>query len=271
VLMLANKTASVLGRVRASCREFKLQLRGVHNVYPSADPTLVAWSHPQGRRRLPHGGNPVGVGLVLLTPWTAIRIARWVARGKLDMLRPMMIAWPEAGSPMTLAYAMAGQPLASVDPKLAALFADAGTGVVFGNPMTGRKVPSSEFRVLSAAAPDTHAKPSAESPNAKPETRNSEHISSPIPVPDDELLVSVLPRVAPLKSEPCISCGWCAEVCPTSLRPVHLMQLAERGRHDHTLAEHLDWCINCGLCSHVCPVSLPLAQTLQVTATGLKR
>jgi electron transport complex protein RnfC len=79
----------------------------------------------------------------------------------------------------------------------------------------------------------------------------------------------VLPTVDLSPAEPCISCGWCADVCPTRLRPVHLMQLAQRSQNDQRLVEQINWCIDCGLCSHVCPVSLPLAQTLRAAAAGV--
>ena len=230
VVLLAHKAASVLGRVRASCRRYKARLQPVVNIYPSADPTLVAWSH--GHKRLQHTANPVTQGLLLLTPWTAIRIARWVARHRLDVVRPMMIAWPEASAPMSLAYALAGQPLSTLHARLAAADAQ----VVIGNPMTGKK------------SPGHHA-----------------------PVPDDELLISVLPPMGHSHPEACISCGWCAEVCPTSLRPVHLMHHAQHTARDNRLADHLEWCIECGLCSHVCPVSLPLAQTLRAAKAEMKQ
>jgi len=84
-------------------------------------------------------------------------------------------------------------------------------------------------------------------------------------VPGDELLVTLLGPAMPVehKPEPCISCGWCAQVCPTRLRPADLFNLCRRGGPADVLLNQLTWCIDCGLCTHVCPSSLPLAQTFR--------
>jgi electron transport complex protein RnfC len=86
---------------------------------------------------------------------------------------------------------------------------------------------------------------------------------------------------------PCIACGWCVDVCPTSLIPIHLFELANKAQHFIATApitptgggglpttpdplrarparEALH-CIGCGLCSYVCPTRLPLThQTLRL-------
>jgi electron transport complex protein RnfC len=78
------------------------------------------------------------------------------------------------------------------------------------------------------------------------------------------------------KPAPCLSCGWCVDVCPTGLTPVHLMELAQKtstpaGTEAAVLrsrsAREARHCIACGLCSYVCPTRLPLMeQTLQLRA-----
>jgi electron transport complex protein RnfC len=69
---------------------------------------------------------------------------------------------------------------------------------------------------------------------------------------------------------PCIACGWCVDVCPTALTPVHLMELSQkpsaalaRSRE----AQEARNCIACGLCSYVCPTRLPLMEQI-VTLKG---
>jgi electron transport complex protein RnfC len=75
--------------------------------------------------------------------------------------------------------------------------------------------------------------------------------------------VSVREAVGNEWPTPCIACGWCVDVCPTALTPVHLMQLNHRPSaatlrtKDAQEARH---CIGCGLCSYVCPTRLPLME-----------
>lgn len=236
-LMLATRHPRVLARLRHACRSYRLPLVAAHNTYPAADPTLVAWHHgPPRARRLPHGTNPGTLGLVLITPWTAIRLARWSASGRLDVVRPVLIAWPRARTPMTITWAMPGQTLGSLDPALAGDAGQLHGRVVLGNPMTGR------------------------APHAPHDGHDEQHY--PPIVPDEELLLSVLAPAPHQPAQPCISCGWCVDVCPTRLVPYRLAtdRLSHPDRID--VAHQLPWCIHCGLCSHVCPSHLPLAQAL---------
>jgi Na+-translocating ferredoxin:NAD+ oxidoreductase RnfC subunit len=93
--------------------------------------------------------------------------------------------------------------------------------------------------------------------------------------------ISLRPVVPPETPSPCISCGWCVDVCPTALTPVRLMELNGRvpsgiemahgtggpagGAVGATLlrtsqARESLHCIGCGLCSYVCPTRLPLTE-----------
>ena len=82
---------------------------------------------------------------------------------------------------------------------------------------------------------------------------------------------------------PCISCGFCQEVCPAGIMP-HLVyrllmleepapsaapggrtgaaQPSEAGLEEAQLAG-AELCVNCGLCSYVCPSKLELAQVIE--------
>ncbi len=235
--MLAAKTAPVLARLRQSCRNYRLNLTAVHNVYPAAETTLVVAHHASGRRRLPHGSNPVTRGVVVVTPWTAIRIGRWYTLRRLDVARPVMIAWPTLDAPLTAHYALPGQELSSVDPRLAPPMAKG--LVVEGSPMTAPRL---------------------------------DHTTdAPAVVSGSGMVWTVLSELRASPPGACISCGWCGEVCPTRLQPIHLAQLCNSRRDDAAMLDQLPWCVDCGLCSYACPASIPLAQTLRGTVAAMSR
>jgi electron transport complex protein RnfC len=78
-----------------------------------------------------------------------------------------------------------------------------------------------------------------------------------------ELTLHVLGSKAPMVSDPCIRCGWCAQTCPTSVHPAGVLEAAQRG--DAELAETygIGACIECGICSYICPSHLPLLQGIR--------
>lgn len=241
VIMTASQNSAVLSKLRPSCRTFKLKLDVRDNAYPCGDPTLIAWTHTPKRRRLAVHANPVKeIGVMMVNPWTTIRIARWVTLRRVDLARPMFIGWADRGAEMSVAYAMAGQPLLSLDPQLAQSM-HSGDVVIMGNPMAGKPVPAPAL--------------------------GQDNLSEPV-VPPDELLITVLESVTLPKPQPCIACGWCVDICPTDLNPIRLMESCRSNPTDPSLHQQLKWCIDCGLCSHVCPSELPLAQTLHRTAVS---
>lgn len=58
--------------------------------------------------------------------------------------------------------------------------------------------------------------------------------------------------------EPCVRCGWCAEMCPTHLQPIDLVKDLRAGRSP----AEATWCLDCGLCTQVCPSGIDLASVL---------
>lgn len=63
------------------------------------------------------------------------------------------------------------------------------------------------------------------------------------------------------EQRPCISCGYCEEVCPVKIIPHLLYRYVQRGVIDETLMNYEIFnCIECGLCSFVCPSKIPLAK-----------
>lgn len=61
---------------------------------------------------------------------------------------------------------------------------------------------------------------------------------------------------------PCSNCMACQRYCPAGIRPAFLYHHLEADDAEGAEELGLDACIQCGWCSQVCPSSLPLAQTI---------
>ncbi|MEW5814923.1 MAG: 4Fe-4S dicluster domain-containing protein, partial [Spirochaetota bacterium] len=61
----------------------------------------------------------------------------------------------------------------------------------------------------------------------------------------------------------CLSCTFCADICPTGLMPNVLHPYIERKIIDETLNRYKIFdCIDCNLCTYVCPSKIPVAKLL---------
>ncbi len=66
------------------------------------------------------------------------------------------------------------------------------------------------------------------------------------------------------EERPCISCGYCEEVCPVRIIPHLLSKYVKKGLIDETLMNYdIFNCIECGLCSFVCPSKIPLLKHMK--------
>jgi len=57
---------------------------------------------------------------------------------------------------------------------------------------------------------------------------------------------------------PCVTCGFCADVCPVGLAPYVFHRAAGLELVDEAESSGLETCVECGLCSYVCPSRLDI-------------
>ena len=60
------------------------------------------------------------------------------------------------------------------------------------------------------------------------------------------------------EKRPCVSCGFCEEVCPAGIIPHRLHKLIYQDHIDEIERSRIDLCVECGLCSFVCPSKIEL-------------
>jgi Na+-translocating ferredoxin:NAD+ oxidoreductase RnfC subunit len=211
------------------------KLHRVEPKYPVGHWSVVMRQYSQSRKMLTIDGHPLEHDTILISAWTAIRLARWLATGELDLIQPLFVAWPQAYARMHACWVMPGQAVIPLHKRLEAEVRSPRSKLVYGDPLSGflDQSTDSQGRFLT--------------PMVKP----------------DHLLMSLVENPAAAPQQACIACGWCAEVCPTALQPAGLFELIEDHPDNHALNDELLWCIDCGLCSHVCPSAIPLSQTFR--------
>ncbi len=60
------------------------------------------------------------------------------------------------------------------------------------------------------------------------------------------------------KTENCIGCGYCVEVCPQRLMPLEFIRSITDSDVQHLRKYHVNECIECAACEYVCPSDIPL-------------
>ncbi|UCH63971.1 MAG: electron transport complex subunit RsxC [Fidelibacterota bacterium] len=66
------------------------------------------------------------------------------------------------------------------------------------------------------------------------------------------------------KTLPCIRCGSCISACSMNLLPTRLARLTEMKQLEAAGELGIDHCIECGSCAFVCPSQIPLVQWIRV-------
>jgi electron transport complex protein RnfC len=176
--------------------------------------------------QVPSGGIPADIGLLCVSPGTAVATKRAIIDGAPLTHRIVTLTGEALTSPQNVTACL-GTPITALLTH-ADINAAHHQRIIHGGPMMG-------FAVSDLSAPITK-------------------ITNCLLAPTPEELP--LPEPA----QPCIRCGHCAEACPASLLPQQLYWYA-RAKDQEQLAEHrLFDCIECGACAYVCPSQIPLVQ-----------
>ncbi|MBN2272100.1 MAG: 4Fe-4S dicluster domain-containing protein [Sedimentisphaerales bacterium] len=64
------------------------------------------------------------------------------------------------------------------------------------------------------------------------------------------------------EARPCVSCGYCDEVCPAGIMPSLIHKYLYRDLTEEADQARVDLCVECGLCSYVCPSKIDLRKQL---------
>jgi electron transport complex protein RnfC len=181
------------------------------------------------KRRVPTGGLPMDVGVVVNNIGTAIAIAEAVLEGKPLIQRIVTVTGDGIKEPKNVMVRM-GTSFKQVLDFCGGILENT-SQIFMGGPMMG-------FAQYNLNVPCVKA-------------------TSGIVCLTDEKKYQV-------KTFPCIKCGNCVSVCPMNLMPTTLTHFIQAEKWQESQNLGVLNCIECGSCSFSCPSRIPLVQWLRV-------
>lgn len=179
------------------------------------------------RRRVPTGGLPMDVGVVVNNVGTALAVAEAVIEGKPLIQRVVTVTGDGIQSPKNLLMRIGTTYREAVD--ICEGLSDDTCRVFMGGPMMGIAQHDLTVPVVKATSG-----------------------------------IVATSKVKRVRSMPCIRCGTCVSACPMFLIPTKIARLAEMRCMDESETWGILNCIECGSCSFGCPSNIPLVQWIRV-------
>jgi Na+-translocating ferredoxin:NAD+ oxidoreductase subunit C len=235
-------------------------------IYP------VVPKYPQGydevlvptllNKKFPYGYSAANIGIVVLNIQAVIKVFEAVAEGKPFIDRTIALCGPSFKENIHLTVRV-GTPLEFIVKNR---LKNIPSRIVLNSLLTGF-----ELNDLSLPIDKTFTQIIA-----IPENKNREFLTFLRPglrrdSHSNTFLAKLFPRIKKTvdtnkhgEERPCISCGFCEDICPVRIIPHLLSKYVTRGIIDETLMNYdIFNCIECGLCSFVCPSKIPLLQHMK--------
>jgi electron transport complex protein RnfC len=187
-------------------------------------------------RKVPMGGLPMDVGVVVQNVGTAFAVHEAVVLGRPLTRRIVTVTGSNIVRPGNF-EARLGTPFAELI-ALAGGLREPGGKLVMGGPMMGLAVGSDAVPVIKGTSG----------------------------------ILALSPRESALPPHrDCLRCGRCFDICPQGLAPALLMETIERGELDAAQARSLLNCMECGSCTALCPARRPILQWVRTGKFELQK
>jgi electron transport complex protein RnfC len=204
----------------------------------SIEVVLLKTKYPQGaekqliyaitNRKVPVGGLPMDVGVVVQNVQTVIAIKRAVVDRKPLIERALTITGEAINNPMNVIARLGTTIQGLVD--FAGGLKENAEKLIMGGPMTGIAVNRLDIPILKGTSG-----------------------------------ITVLPHEKEMVKKPCIRCTKCVVSCPMGLQPYLLYLLGNKKKYDQAVEEGLMACIECGVCAYVCPSKIDHVRVIKLT------
>jgi len=180
------------------------------------------------KRKVPTGGLPMDVGVVVNNIGTALAVTDAVIEGKPLIERTVTVTGDGIAEPQNV-NARIGTTFKYLMDYCGGISEDT-ANVFMGGPMMGMTQWSLDVPVVKATSGIICDKSEGK--------QNAEY--------------------------PCIRCGTCVSVCPMFLVPTSIAKLAEKDQYQQADDLGILNCVECGSCAFGCPSNIPLVQWIRV-------
>lgn len=181
------------------------------------------------KRKVPAGGLPMDIGVVVNNVGTAFAVAEAITKRKPLIERVVTVTGPGIREPKNV-LARIGTPFQNLIEFCGGLTDDA-VKVLMGGPMMG-------------VAQTT--------------------LSVPVVKATSGIVCLTEKMISKVQEYPCIKCGACIRACPMNLIPTKLARLSQFEKWDEANQYGIANCIECGSCAFVCPAAIPLVHHIRV-------
>jgi electron transport complex protein RnfC len=212
------------------------QVSSVKTRYPQGAEKILI-SNLLGRK-VPPGGLPMHVGVVVNNVGTAHAIANYFSTGMPLVKRVVTVTGTPLNNPSNLMVPL-GTTFAHVIEACGG-FKEEPTKVVMGGPMMGLAQFSLDVPVVKATS--------------------------------GILALSAAEAKYSIPTQPvCIRCARCVDACPMGLNPSYLATYAYHERWEELERLRINDCMECGCCTYGCPTKNPIVQLIKMGKVEMAR
>jgi len=221
-----NKPDAISALQEASEGDRNIEVYSLHVTYPQGAEKQLIFAIL--RRKVPAGGLPMDVGVVVQNVGTAAAASDAVTLGLPLIERVTTVTGSGIANPGNLVLRV-GTLVSDVVVCRGGMSADT-VKIINGGPMMGMAMADINLPVLKGSS---------------------------------GLLFLQKEEVVQFNHQPCIRCGHCVDACPMGLLPCIISNFAENELFDELEELNVVDCMECGSCAYVCPSSRILVHHLK--------
>ncbi len=219
----ANKPDAIALMQKLTASESNLSVVALKLQYPQgAEKQLI---YAAIRRKVPAGGLPLAIGVVVQNVGTAYAVYEAVRYNKPLVERIISVTGSIVNNPKNL-KARIGTPYSELVAFCGGTTADIGK-IISGGPMMGFALPS---------------------------------LDAPMAKGSSGLVLMNEKEAHEIAERNCLRCARCVDVCPMNLMPSLIAQAVKAKDMDLALKCGQEDCMKCGSCAYVCPAHIRLVQ-----------